>query len=120
MQDNFAVGDVIGIGNAMAKLNNLGSLELRVSTFSRIEKMEDDDSIPKDIQNSHKKKSTGAVCAPGACFCWKLKVSLSTFSFSDGVFWLKVFCACVFSFSFYVFLPRCPTYHPLSQSVIYR
>jgi replication factor A1 len=43
---NFEKGDVVDIKNGTVKLNNLGNLELRLSNFSRIEKTEDDSSIP--------------------------------------------------------------------------
>ncbi|OGI15892.1 hypothetical protein A3K63_00830 [Candidatus Micrarchaeota archaeon RBG_16_49_10] len=45
-------GEVISISNGLVKINNFGNIELRVSTFSKIEKVQDDGSIPFEKPNA--------------------------------------------------------------------
>lgn len=48
LKEHLNQGDVVEIKNGMVRVNNIGSLELRVSAFSRIEKLKDDGSIPEE------------------------------------------------------------------------
>ncbi len=60
-------GDVIGIKNAFSKENTFSGVEIRLPRLGRIEKIEDDESIPKQVNESNFKRLPIRKLKEGNC-----------------------------------------------------